>query len=268
MPNTPPSHCAWFHDTEATLLTSDGEKVGLIEFRHEEVVETINQWALHLRRQYSSDEELSALSSAHDLSRGDFLREMIFPGDAFPGPTIRAGDFGEILVADFVEYSLNFTVPRTRYDRKTSPNASTGGVDVLGYKISPDGHTSQDELVTFEVKASLASGSNSLQNAIDGSKKDFSTKTPISLIATWLRLKDQRQMSSMQAVERFMNREARPYRYISGAALVCSSAFWNNRLVENLISAHPNDDLFYLVFSGDDLMVLANRLYETACVTA
>jgi hypothetical protein len=48
---------------------------------------------------------------------------------AAPGSSIRAGDFGEVLVADFVEYALNCRVPRTRYADTAIRNESTKGSD-------------------------------------------------------------------------------------------------------------------------------------------
>ena len=99
---------------------------------------------------------------------------MKFPDKAkAPGPSIRAGDFAEILVADYLTYLQGYTVPRTRYDRKGVPNESTKGPDVLAFKTQED-NPSNDELLVYEVKAKLsATPKPMLQEAIDHSGKDY-----------------------------------------------------------------------------------------------
>jgi hypothetical protein len=92
-----------------------------------------------------------------------------------PGPSIRSGDFGEILIADFLEYILGFWVPRTRYSDKDIRNESSKGSDVIGFKFLVDGSESpEDILFIFEAKAQFSGNSPNprLQEAIDDSRKD------------------------------------------------------------------------------------------------
>jgi hypothetical protein len=61
---------------------------------------------------------LELLVSGTGLTKAEYLIQRKFP-DArnAPGPSIRAGDFAEILVADYVEYKLGYWCPRKlRYD--------------------------------------------------------------------------------------------------------------------------------------------------------
>ena len=72
------------------------------------------------------------------------------------GPSIRAGDFGEVLVADFLEYLFGYWVPRTRYSDKTIRNESTKGSHI-GFHIVKDGKdSSKDRLEIFEAKAQFS----------------------------------------------------------------------------------------------------------------
>jgi len=266
-----PTHCSWFEDTHTTLSTSDGEIVRVINFNHQQNEDILKEWALHLRRHYSSDEDLEKNSTSMGMSKSDYLRDIKFPNNTAPGPSVRSGDFSEILVADYIQFLMNYDVPRTRYDRKPTPNDSTKGTDILGFKFSENNRPIDDELITCEVKGSLGQGrtaSSSLQNAINDSKKDFETRLPIALNATLQRLKDRGETESIKTVERFMNKIQNPYRQITGAFFVCSKNCWQDNLVTQAHSNHPNFNTIYLTFTGTNLMELANRLYETAYVTA
>jgi hypothetical protein len=266
---TNPLHCSWFEDTNRTLLTSDGKEVRVISFNHQQDDGVMKEWALHLRRHYSSDTDLESSSTAMGVSKSDYLRDVKFPNDIAPGPSIRSGDFSEILVADYIQFLMNYDVPRTRYDRKATPNSSTQGTDILGFKFSENNTPNDDELITCEVKGSLRTASNSLQNAIDDSKKDFETRLPLALNATLQRLKDRGETESIRTVERFMNKTSNPYKQITGAFIVCSNNCWTDQMVTSSDSStHPSPDTFFLAFTGIDLMDLANSLYQTAYVTA
>ena len=264
-----PPHYLWFEDTKTTLLTGDGKEVRVINFNHQQDDEVLKEWALHLRRHYSSDVDLESSSIAMGISKSDYLRDIKFPNNTAPGPSVRSGDFSEILVADYLQFLMNYEVPRTRYDRKPTQNDSVKGTDILGFKFSENNIPNNDELITCEVKGSLRTASNSLQNAIDDSKKDFETRLPLALNATLQRLKDRGETESIRTVERFMNKTSNPYKQITGAFLVCSSSCWvDNMVTQSDSSEHPNSNTFFLVFTGVELMDLANRLYEIAYVTA
>ena len=117
------------------------------------------------------EDEIDTLRNGTGLSRAEYLSRYIFP-DALGGfgPGIRSGDFGEILVADFLEFILSYWVPRNRYNHKDIPDESTKGCDVIGIKIQNDDQVlPNDILVTFEVKAQFSGNraKNCLQDAVD-----------------------------------------------------------------------------------------------------
>lgn len=265
-----PPHCDWFEDTGTRLNTSDGREVRVFRFNYQEDQVILQAWAIHLREHYSSDEDMDSVRAPMGLSRTEYLRDVKFPSTAGFGPSVRAGDFSEILVADYVEFLMGYNVPRTRYDRKDTRDSSTKSIDVLGFKFAEENQVNaNDELLTGEVKASFRTPpSNNLQAAIDGSKNDYEVRLPFALNATYQRLKDRGELETANMVERFMNKTARPYENVTTAILMCSNVAWNENLVTEADSAHPNQNIILLVFLGDELMTLTNRLYELAYATA
>lgn len=265
MPENAPSHCAWFgENAETNLQTSDGKAVTVVNFNHEANEEILNEWALQFRLNYCSDADLEAACTATGLSQADYLRNQKFPTRG----SIQAGDFAELLVADYIQFLLGYKVPRTRYDRKINPNSSSQAVDVVGFKFNHEGQTRNDELITCEVKARFTATANTLQNAINDSRKDYETRLPFALNAMRQRLLDRNDVDSANEVARFENKTSRPYREVTGAAFVCSRAVWSENLVTDSVGEHENEHASYFTFVGDDFMDLARRLYELAYVAA
>lgn len=267
---TQPLYCSWFQDSGRVLSTTDGKQVRIINFNHEQDDEILKNWALHLRRHYVSDSDLESTSSLMGMSSGDFLRDIKFPNNTGFGPRVRSGDFSEILVADYIQFLMNYYIPRTRYDNKPTPNNSTQGTDILGFKMVGNEEDINDELITCEIKATLRRRKNTaFQEAINDSKKDFETRLPFALNATHQRLKERGELDSLPIIERFMNKTGgSPYKHITGAFLVCSNNCWDDQQLISSNADHPNSNLVLLAFAGDDLMDLANKLYEFAYASA
>ena len=173
-------HTKWLVDTGERLKTADGKEVEVWEFHHENDEAVLSAWAKHFRNHYCFDSEIDYWRRGYKYSRSEYLDTIKFPDPKnAPGPSIRAGDFGEILVADFLEYLHKYWVPRTRYGDKTIRNESTKGTDIIGFHIVEDGKaSSRDELAIFEAKAQFSGkkGKARLQNAVDDSAKDITRK--------------------------------------------------------------------------------------------
>lgn len=259
-------HLQWLQDTGNLLTLTCGRKAKVFSFRHDvNDREKMAAWAKHYRNYYCDDNEIDMLK-APGQTRMDYLLSMKFPSDTLaPGPSIRAGDFAEILVADYLTYLRNYNVPKTRYDRKGVPNESTKGSDVLAFK-QDENNPINDELLVYEVKAKLSSGSESmLQKAIDHSMKDY-LRLAESLNGIKQRMLDRRESEGVAMINRFQDSINHPYRLIFGAAAVCSdSAYDENILASANTTAHPYaQDLELLAIHGNELMALANTLYERA----
>lgn len=246
-----------------------GQAVRVLEFRHENDDQILSAWAIHFRNQYCKDDQLDDLRKGTRFSRAEFLREIKFPDSAArPGPSIRAGDFGEILVADYLEFILDYWVPRTRYDHKTIRNESTKGTDTIGFKlVSPEEDDPDDALALFEAKAQFSRGRPTarLQAAVDGSAKD-ELRVAESLNAIKQRMLDRARTLEAKTVERFQNPEDRPYTEVYGAvALLSTSVFDEDDIRGTDTSAHPKPtDLTLVVIHGSDLMALVHELYRRA----
>jgi hypothetical protein len=261
-----PSHLDWLVDTGKTLKTACGRKVNVLELKHTNDTTILSAWAKHFRNQYCSDNKIDALKGK--LSRQEYLENIKFPSKTTaPGPSIRAGDFAEILLADYLEWGLSFWVPRLRWDMKPTANDSAKGCDVIGFHFAETGKVSaSDALAIIESKASLSGKNpNRLQDAVTDSAKDDVRKAE-SLNYLKQRFAEQGKSTEAGLVERFQSPVDQPYKELCAAAAVFSSNGYNETTIKTTNSStHPHhDNLKMLVVKGDDLMKLVHDLYQRA----
>jgi Cap4 SAVED domain len=230
----------------------------------------IGTWASTFRQQYCADEDIDKLALGTGLTRAEYLTNLVFPDErSAPGPSIRAGDFAELLVADFVEHLLGYWVPRAKYAEKAVRNESVKGVDIVGFQlVTPASSSADDVLLTFEVKAQLSGDTyvDRLQVAIDDSSKD-SIRRAETLNATKRRLYSAGDSGGAQTVQRFQNPTDHPYVYRSGAAAVLSDTVFNEELLTSStkVAHHKNaSNLLLIVIRGSELMKLVHLLYRKA----
>jgi hypothetical protein len=262
-------HIKYLVDTKKKLKTTDGNVVKLLEFQFDKL-NTVNftAWAKHFRNHYCFDTEIDFFRDGTGFERADFLENYKFPTTTRGfGPGIRAGDFGEILVADYLEYELKYWVPRTRYGNKVIRDESTKGTDLIGFKLFDNKETSKDILTLFEVKTQF-SGSKAnprLQDAVDGSVKDELRKAE-SLNAIKQRLFDKGKTNEAKSVARFQNPLDKPFtEHYGAAALFCASVYDELAIKSTKTSGHPSKShLFLIVIYAKDFMKLVNKLYKTA----
>lgn len=260
-------HTDWLKKTNIKLQTADGKPVEVWEFNHTTDEAMLSQWASHFRQQYIADIYIDP--SRDSLSRKNYLLNHIFPetGKGLKS-AIRAGDFAEILVADFLEFLENYMVPRYRYDEKPTRNSSTQGSDVLAIKIlNPDKVSKNDELLVVEVKANLSEGKkkNYLQVAVNHSSKDpkRSAEALNAIKRRWIKEKNE---EGVKTITRFQNFDDNPYIASYGATAVLNTMhFYENEISSVSTEQHPNkDNLRLIVITGKDMMKLVHELYERA----
>lgn len=261
-------HLKWLVDTGKRLTTADGKTVEVWEFRHRKDNAVLSAWAKHFRNHYCLDTEIDILKPTH-YTRSKYLTSIKFPDpSAGLGPSIRAGDFGEILVADYLQYLLGYWVPRFRWDCKDIRNSSGKGCDIMGFKILNDGKWSKDDtLAIFEAKAQF-SGSKAkarLKDAVDGSAKDDVRKAE-SLNFCKQRLFERQLLADVTRIARFQNPEDYPYRENYGAvALFSILSFDEQEISKTDASGHPySSELTLLVIRGNAMMNLVHELYRRA----
>jgi Cap4 SAVED domain len=264
----PDEYKKWFVPVRK-IQTVENRTVEVLEFRHRPDEEILKLWARHFRNHYCRDDQIDALRNGTGKSRTEYLMHIKFPDPATaPGPSIRAGDFAEILVADYIEYILQYWVPRSRYADKAVRNESTKGCDIIGVKMVNLSRASRnDELVLFEAKAQLTHGTPSprLQDAIDDSAKDELRKAE-SLNAIKQRMLNEGNSAQITLIERFQNFADNPYLQQFGAAAIFSTlAYCEKTIAESKIANHPyKDRLMLVVIRGEDLMPLVHNLYRRA----
>lgn len=264
-----PSYLSWLVDTGQRRATACGREIEIWKLNSLDDAEILSNWARHFRKQYIPDAELPFMAGGTGLGHADYLRTILFPDSKVaPGPSLRSGDFGEIVVADFIEYFLGYWCPRElRYQDRWNRNDSTKGCDVIGFKFANEDNSGpDDELFVFESKSGMsATNANRLQDAIDDSIKDR-LRESMSLNAIKRRFFDRGEMGDARKVERFQNQADRPFRRINGAAAILDEAvFAETNFPATDCSAHFNqENLRLLVIHGPSLMKLVHALYERA----
>lgn len=263
------NHCSWFVDVGKTLKTVDGHAIRVWEIAHQPDNAVLSAWARHIRRHYCADDEIDPMRKGPGLSRADYLRRLKLPDKSKDfGPATRAGDFGEILIADFLEYTLKYWVPRLRYDRKNTRNESTKGCDVIGIRVlNPKKLSPKDALIVFECKVQF-SGKKAqarLQEAIAHNGKDFE-RLGESLNAMRQRFRDKKDDESGALIERFQDMEDRPYVAEWGAAAIFDDAVYDpGEIGKSEVKEHQyRAALQLVVIKGKDMMPLVHLLYEAA----
>ena len=253
-----------------TLTTSDGRGIDVWELQVPAGAGYLSEWASAFRQHYCTDSEIDDLRAGTGLSRAQYLIQLVFPDKSIkPGPSIRAGDFAELLVSDYIEHLLGYWVPRGKYADKASRDESAKGVDILGFRMAtPPTPTPADTLLAFEVKAQLSGKkySGRLQNAIDDSSKDY-VRRATTLNATKRRLLRAGQHQHALVVERFQNLADHAYVYRSGAAAVLCEAVYDITELQTStkVTGHQNaSNLELIVIRGKDLMNLVHGLYQRA----
>ncbi|OQA89171.1 MAG: hypothetical protein BWY28_01209 [bacterium ADurb.Bin236] len=264
-----PEHIKWLSNTGNFLKTSDGRDIEIWVLNHKADDKILSAWARHFRRHYCLDTEIDILRDGTGLSRRDYLLSIVFPDSRTPpGPSLRSGDFAEILIADYLEFMLSFWVPRQRYDSKNIRNESTKGSDVIGFKFAAVDDSPDDILVIYEAKAKLSGTKciNRLQKAVNDSEKDYHLRKAESLNALKRRFVRNEDTASANKIKRFQNKSDRPYIELSGAAAIFSTATYDRNIIQETdVSSHPNvPNLKLIVIKGDDMMTLAHGLYRRA----
>lgn len=265
-------HLSWLNHVDSKQ-TFDGKNLDIYEFNYDlEDDEIFSNWASHFRNHYCLDDLIdSFIDGTEYTTRSEYLNNLKFPEANKAGAKTRSGDFGEILISDFIEYNLNYWVPRTRFSERQNRNNPTQGVDVIGFKS--DNYTQNnknDELLIFEVKCKLT-GVNTdytkdrMMTAINDSAKDFNVRKAESLNALKQLYIKERNIDNSKKIRRFQDQKDRPYIEKSGAAsIILDAAYDENKIIGINASSHPNPNLMLIMIKGKDLMPLVHKLYEKA----
>lgn len=112
----------------------------------------LDEWALHLRRHYISDDILENRVMARQTTPDQYLSLRVVPDI----PSIRSGDFAEILISDVLQYLYGLVVPRYKQCNRKDKNASEHGNDVIAYQLKNlNGAYTLDKLFVLKLNQML-----------------------------------------------------------------------------------------------------------------
>lgn len=249
-----------------SIITNEGKKVEIYELCINDNEEVLNEWANHYRKQYCDDNILDILVEGTGMSKQEWLLKNKFPSDKIvPGPSTRAGDFGELLIADYIEYIYSYYVPRTKYSNKINPNTSPQGSDVIGLKTG-EKESANDELYVIEVKTRASNcieSESRLQKAIDDSSKDIE-RLAFSLSSIKQRLIELNRNEESKIVQRFQNGVDRPFKTKFGATAIYTTKMLDTEKIKQIKIPIEKDSMTLFVIYIDDLMNFIHELYRRA----
>jgi hypothetical protein len=277
MTHSPP-HVNWLIRNASSLKTADQKDVEIWEFQHQNDENILSAWAKHFWTHYCPESDIDFMRGKK--SRKEYLTDIKFPSISSKlGPGIRAGDFGEILMADYLQWILGYWVPRVRWGSKGIRDESFKGCDVVGFKFFNDTNepSINDILATYEAKTKFSKGvtTNRLQDAINHSVKD-EIRIDESLNFIKQKLYELKNLSEAKLIERFQDPVDSQYQRRYGAVALYSDEEYKES--EILLSdtskvpatpkatdfmPHPNrDKLTLLVIKGPNMMNLVHELYR------
>jgi len=228
-----------------------------------------DDWALHIRRHYLTDDELIEGAALNELTVEEYLRKFIVPQKEEPlGSTARSNDISEILFSDLFQFVLNYEVPRCKQYNRSGKNNSEHGTDIIAYKyfdVANHQPNIKDKLVAIEVKARLTSkeACEAIKDAVTDSKKD---EYRLSLTLDYYRKKLRSMGKDEEAknIARFQQKVEKPYKTLYVGAAMTSLPSVGNHVIVGIkgsdLELKTGQYVFYV--HGNDLMSLAHKVFE------
>lgn len=227
---------------------------------------TLEDWALHIRRNYISDKSLDLICEC-GVDRCSYLLDRI-PSvsssslDKFKYRTI-TGEFAEILVMDFREFVQNEEVFRGRWEAKATPTAPIQGCDIVSFIIDSCSKD-KDQLIITESKSQLSSTNyDVLLDAAKDSDKD-STRIGMTLAFLAELFANEQDEEQCKKVARFIRKAEEPYiERFEGSGLTIDSAL-SEENAKNVLNSYAGTPKNLYFIYGSGLKELAYDLYERA----
>ena len=261
---------------DKSIPYSSGEEIQVYKLNSELLDDNnLNNWALGLRDNYIEEILLDPLVKGTGLTKREFLEKNIFPSHQNRlGASTMSGEFGEILVYDYINFTLKHYVTRTRYLEKVNPDMPVSGSDVIGYQVKNiDKPSRTDHLIVAEVKTRSSKSGNkqslcekTVKDAIEHSVKDR-VRLGESLNAEKRRLFNRSRIEEAKIVERFQNKTDNPFTIDFFAVAVLDSDLYSDQVVLDVVnSQHENvKSTSILIIHSKELMRFLRDLYRRAC---
>ena len=261
-----PKYIDWVIE-ESGICIKDGLPIKCYKINYSQDDSILDDWALHIRRHYVSDEALAEDVDVLGMELEDYLREYIIPQKYETlGATVRSGDIAEIIVADLLEFIKGYSVPRYKQINRSGKNNSEHGTDVIAYRFEKADKTPsrRDELIAAEVKAKLTDESyDPIENAVNHSKKD-TMRLARTINHCRKKLQELGLNSESQEVTRFLLKPEYDFQ-VKYIAAGLSSRETVEKEIKLSVSADElcigiNREIYYI--HGKELMSLAHNIYE------
>lgn len=256
-----PSFTGWLVKEACSFI--DGRNVECWNLNWQSDSAILDDWAVHLRQQYISDNKLAARCVFRKLQPAAYLTSWVVPSDK----RIRTGDFAEILIADVFEYLYGFGVPRYKQCDRPDKDSSEHGTDVIAYKIKKSGKKSyDDELIAIEVKsdASGTTQSSLIRRIIAADTDSFKDPNRIPMTLSYMvdRAYDAEDMQTARDLLRFLDKAGSTFQKRYASAVTTSFADPKGALSTRYPDDVKLEDKRSLVIvHADRFMELVNDLY-------
>ena len=262
---------------DKVITSSKGDKIQVYILNNEVLDDdSLNKWAFGLRNNYVKENLLDSLISGTGLTQKEYLEKHIFPNHQNKqGAATMSGEFGEILVYDYINFVLKYYITRTRYLEKVNPNMPVPGSDVIGYKLNNINKPSEsDQLIVAEVKTRSSNSGNkdslcekTLKEAIEHSIKDR-VRIGESLNAEKRRLLNDSRNEEAKIVERFQNKTDNPFTLDFFAIAVLDNDLYSEQVVLDVVDSQYENikTTNILLIHSKELKSFLRDLYRRACV--
>lgn len=261
---------------DRSISTPSGKEIQVYKLNSESLDDnSLNNWALGLRDNYVEQIHLKSLVKGTGLTQKEYLEKNVFPNyqDKI-GTSTMSGEFGEILVYDYINFVLKYYITRTRYLEKINPNMPVPGSDVIGYKVkNANKPCKSDHLIVAEVKTRSSKVGNktslcekTVTNAIEHSIKDR-VRIGESLNAEKRRLLNRLRYDEAKIVERFQNKTDNPFTLDFFAVAVLDNELYSEEMILDAVnSQHENlKSTNVLIIHSKELKLFLRGLYRRAC---
>ena len=261
-----PNYIEWVIEEQGVIF-NDGVPLNSYKITYDiSDDETLNQWALHIRRHYIRDKELEESLEDLPYTKKEYLKINKIPQRGGQGSVARSTDITEILVADILQFLMNYEVPRIKQLNRSNKDLPEHGTDVIGFRFenSIDKPNRKDVLVAAEVKSRLSNTNfNSIKDAVKHSKKD-SFRVATTLDYYRLKLKQYGDIEDAKKILRFQLKSEYPYQTIYNAFAITSLDDINYNTIIQINGSDLNLELDQNVYfvHGNDLMNLAHNVYD------
>lgn len=271
-----PDYLKWLIK-EKDVIFDNGKSLLCYEIDYDGEDAILEDWALHIRRHYISDEDLEEECEELNMPVEDYLNKYIIPQKTDSmGGTARSNSISEILFSDLLEFVYNYEVPRFRQYNMSGKTLSEHGTDIIGYKFhnSDKKPSEKDKLMAVEVKAQLTSKSTDLikDALLDSAKDEYRVSITLNYMRRKLRMLG--QIREADDVLRFQKKTKDGFNYklgYIGAGISSLDVIPEKNINGKTMKVIPDIEgdklqiktgtaIFYV--HGKKLMDLAHEVYE------